>query len=238
MHQIVSVNLSNPKHDVPVLAQRLQLGRLARTIRPDVIVTQEARPRIGSPVGYRAMPVVVAGAHEDRIIVRKDRRVIAHGYIRLHPGREGLWPARSLPYVAIERGTQPDLWVVGMHLNSKIEHGGEFIATGERRAFTAHAVKATADFARFVHVQLGGRVLVIGDTNVHAYADKRERSPQLPTVRFGAAGLVELLPDRPSGTLGSRRVDRAWLTSGIRGSVRDLARRAPYDHQPIAVRVA
>lgn len=233
--ELVTVNLGNADHDVSALAQRMQMGRLARA-RPDVIVTQEARSGWVTPAGYRSLPVILPGAREDRIVVRKDRRVVAHGYVQMHPGREHQWPARHMPFAALDRGTRPPLYVVGVHLNSRIERGGEFVAEGERRQFTRHHIQAVADFARFVVARLDADCIVLGDFNVHAYADRRERDPQFPTVRLGAAGLIEALPERASGTLGSRRVDRVFASDGLRVSVRDLPKRAPYDHQPVAVR--
>lgn len=233
--ELVTVNLGNREHNVSALQQRMQLQRLAAA-RPDVIVTQEARSGWVTPTGYRALPVILPGAREDRIVVRKDRQIVAHGYVRMHPGREHLWPARSMPFAAIDRGTRRPLYVVGVHLNSKVETRGRFTADGERRAFTRHHVQAVADFARFVCARFHAECIVLGDFNVDAYADRRERDPLFPTVRLGLASLVEALPATVSGTLGSRRVDRVFASDGLRVSVRDLARRKPYDHQPVGVR--
>lgn len=236
---IVSVNLGNRAHDVTVLQQRLQMQRLAG-LRPDVIVTQEARSGWVTPTGYRTMPVVLPGAGQTRIVTRKAARLLGHGYVQMHPGLAHQWPARNMPYVVLDR---PDLathlCVIGVHLNSGIETAGRLSAVGERAWFALAHIEAVADFARWGHAQMGWVVAVVGDWNVHAYADRRERQRGFPSARMAAAGLVEVLPSRPSGTLGSRRVDRAFITQhhpfGV--SVRDLTRRAPYDHQPILLTI-
>jgi hypothetical protein len=234
---IITVNLGNKAHDVSALQQRLQMQRLG-ALAPDVIVTQEARSGWVTPTGYRSLPVIIPGAGQTRIIVRKSRTVLGHGYLRQHPGRAGAWPARSIPFAVIDRGDRlPDLWVVGMHLNSGIEAGGHFVATGERKVFTERYIEHAAAIGQWVERRMGGDAVVLGDTNVDAYADKRVREPEFPTRRFAAAGLREALPEQRSGTHGSRRIDRVFYTPGLRVSVRDLARRAPYDHQPVSVKV-
>lgn len=234
--ELVTVNLGNPAHNVTALQRRAQLSRLAR-MRPDVIATQEGRSTLGTPTGYRAYPASPPpGGHEDRILVRKTRKVLAHGWAMLvHEGQAHVWPARYVPYVVIDRGSKrPPLYVVDVHLESKIETRGRFTATGERRAVTTAHIDGVGAFVEFVH-GIGCQAVVLGDTNVDAYADNRVRASAFPARQWARAGLVEALPARPSGTLGSRRVDRAFATRGLRVSVRDLARRAPYDHQPVAV---
>lgn len=234
---IVTVNLGNKAHNVTALQQRLMMQRLARR-KPDVIVTQEARSGFVTPTGYRTMPVILPGAREDRIVVRKDRRVVGHGYLLMHPGREHQWPARSMPYVVIDRGDSArPLWVVGVHLNSAIEAGGALVATGERARFTRHHIETLADFAAFTRSRLQSDAVFVGDYNVDAYADRRMMQPEFPAYQFRRAGFVEALPDERSGTLGGRRVDRAFHSPTLGVSVTDLPRRAPYDHQPVALKV-
>jgi hypothetical protein len=234
---IVTVNLGNKAHNVTALQQRLQTQRLARR-RPDVIVTQESRSGWVTPTGYRLMPVILPGAREDLIAVRKDRRVIGHGYVRMHPGKRHQWPARSMPFVTIDRGdSAPPLWVVGAHVNSSIEAGGALVATGERRLYAVHHIETLADFGHWVDVRMQADCVVVGDFNVDAYADRRMREREFPTRRFAAAGLHEALPAQRSGTLGSRRVDRVFHTDRLSVSVLDLPRRKPYDHQPVSVKV-
>lgn len=235
--ELITVNLGNKAHNITALQQRLQMQRLARR-RPDVIVTQEARTGWVTPTGYRAMPIILPGAVEDRIVVRKDRRVIGHGYLQMHPGKLHHWPARNLPYVVIDRGdSAAPLWVIDVHLNSQIESGGRPIAIGERGRYTKHHIESVADMARWVDRRMDGECVVLGDLNVDAYADQRIKAPEFPAHKFGSAGLVEALPPARSGTLGARRVDRVFHTRGIGVSVADLPRRAPYDHQPVAVKV-
>lgn len=234
---IVSVNLGNRAHNVTALQQRLQMQRLAKA-RPDAIVTQEARSGWVTPTGYRAMPVVLPGAAQVRIVVRKDRRLLGHGYVQMHAGRSGAWPARHMPYAIVDRGdSAPPLWVVGVHMNSGIEAGGALVATGERRIFAVHHIETLADFGGFIDNRLQSDAVFVGDYNVDAYADRRVRAVEFPTRRFAAAGLREALPATRSGTHGSRRIDRVFHTTGLSVSVRDLARRDPYDHQPIALKV-
>lgn len=233
--ELVTVNLGNPAHNVTTLQRRAQMRRLARR-RSAVVVTQEARPGLFVPLGYRAMPALPPGAAEDRIIVRKGLRVLAHGYAaQIHDGIEHVWPARNIPFVALDDEPGP-LYVIGLHLESKIETRGVLTAMGDRKVVTLRHIDAVAEFAEWVHAR-GARAVVLGDTNVDAYADRRVRQAGFPTRRFAAAGLIEHLPPRASGTLGSRRVDRVFATEGMRVSVRDLARHAPYDHQPVAATI-
>lgn len=232
---IISANLGNRPHNVTRLQQRRRLTRLAQL--GDVLVTQEALT--GSlivPRGWRSLPQLGGGAEQVRIMVPRSRKVIGHGAIRMHPGDAGSWPARWLPFGIIELGDDP-LVVVDVHLNSGIEAGGRWAAVGPRHRLTAHHIDRLADFARYVRTQLGYSCLVIGDTNVDAYADRRERTPDFPAAKMAAAGLVEALPHKRSGTLGSRRVDRCFHTRDLRVSVTDLARVDPYDHQSIRARV-
>lgn len=234
---IITANLGNPAHNVTWVQQRAALARYARS-KPAVIVTQEANNRLIVPRGYRAMPEVGGGAEQVRIIVDKRRTVLGHGYVRMHPGQAGSWPARWLPFVVVERGgVRPPLWVVGVHLNSAIEAGGHFVAQGSRKVFTRHHIETLADFGRFVDRSMHEDVLILGDFNVDAYADRRVRERAFPSRQMEANGLVEALPATRSGTHGKRRIDRVFHTKGLRVSVRDMARRAPYDHQPVRVTV-
>ena len=234
---IVTVNLGNKAHNVSALQQRLQMQRLARR-KPDVIVTQEARSGWVTPTGYRSMPVILPGASQVRIVVRKDRRVIGHGYVQMHQGKAHQWPARHMPFAVIDRGdSQAPLWVIDVHLNSQIEAGGRFVAIGDRGRYTAHHIETLADFAHWVDVRMQAEAIALGDFNVDAYADKKMRDREFPTRQFDAVGMVEALPSVRSGTHGSRRIDRVFHTKGIGVSVTDLPRRAPYDHQPVSVKV-
>jgi endonuclease/exonuclease/phosphatase family metal-dependent hydrolase len=240
MLDIVSVNLGNRAHNVTTAQQRIALERIKRNdAGVDVIVTQEARSRFATPVGYRALPVVGGGATQVRIAVRKSLPVLGHGYLRAHPGKEGQWPARWLPMVTLDAPGIGPLTVVGMHVNSSIEAGGLPAATGPRMAYAFHNIETAADLARFARARLGHGVVMCGDLNVDAYGDQQHRHRKFPAAQFEAAGLDEALPVVRSGThAGSaRRIDRAFHTRDLDVTVRDLKRFAPYDHQPILIRV-
>jgi endonuclease/exonuclease/phosphatase family metal-dependent hydrolase len=239
MVDVVSINLGNKAHNVSVAQQRIALERIKRhDAGVDVIVTQEARSRLITPVGYRSLPVVGGGASQVRIIVRKSLPVIGHGYLRAHPGKAHQWPARWLPMVTIDTPGLGALTVIGLHINSSIEAAGKPVAIGPRMAYAFHNIDVAAELARFARAELGHRVIVCGDTNVDAYADRTVSHPKFPHARFRAAGLREAFPTVRSGTHGDgpRRIDRAFYSGGLDVSVRDLKRFAPYDHQPILIR--
>lgn len=236
---VISVNLGNRAHNVTVGQQRTRLAQLAKDA--DVIVTQEAlRSRLITPRGWRGMPIVGGGAEQVRIFVRKGTKLLGSGAWRMHRGVEGSWPARWLPFIAVEL-EDSQLFVMDIHLNSGIDAGGRWAPIGERARFTQHHIDSLARWASCVQA-MGHPALMLGDTNVDAYADQRHKDPRLLTAQWCDAGpkLREAMPAVKSGThAGSpRRIDRAFASRGLDVSVRDLARTTPYDHQPIHVRVS
>lgn len=239
--RITSVNLNNKAHNVTARQQSDRLDELADV--SDVIVTQEAVSGVRAPEGFRLMPQIGRGAQEDRILVREALSVTGHGYMRAHKGVSHQWPARWFPWVTIGNGDDlgdRDLTVVGFHLNSKIDHGGMWAVpqTDPRRYLTEAFLDGLIDFGRLVRNRLSDDVVFLGDTNVDAYADQREREPRMPAARFARFHFVEALPGKRSGTLGDRRVDRVFHSLGLNVTVTDRARRDPWDHQPITATAA
>lgn len=235
--RIITANMGNKAHNVTHVQQRAQLGRLAPLA--DVLVLQEARyPLIPLPRGFRATPHL-AGTRQVRLIVRKTLPIAAHGYLRIHPGLEHAWPVRELPYVTLTAG--PDgkrrpTTILGVHLNSAIEAGGKWAATGMRNVYTRQQLDSLVSMCQLFD-RLGHRTIAVGDYNVDAYADQRVRDRLMPYERFAGRaqgiGFHEALPAVRSGTHGSRRIDRAFHTTDLAVTVRDLARRDPFDHQPV-----
>lgn len=227
--RITSVNLNNRAHSVTAQQQTRRLAELADV--SDVIVTQEAVRGIVAPDGFRPLPQVGAGAHEDRILVREDLALglTGHGYMRAHRGRSHKWPARWFPWVTLgagETAQAPDLTIIGLHLNSGIDAGGMWAvpATDERREFAEAYIDAVIDLGRLVRNRLSDSVVILGDTNVDAYADQRHREARMPAARFGRYHFPEALPGKRSGTLGDRRVDRVFHSLDLTVTVTDRAK--------------
>lgn len=236
---ILSINLGNKAHDVTALQQRARLAALHRA-HPglDIIVTQEAlRSPWLVPLGWSGRPIVGGGAEQVRILVRKGTKLLGSGAIRMHEGREHQWPARWLPFVIVPHDGG-ELCVVDIHLNSGIDAGGKWAAIAARARFTQHHIDALADWADFMR-KLGIPCVMLGDTNVDAYADQRVKDPRMLTAQLGRVGMVEALPATKSGTHGDspRRIDRCFHSRGLSVSVRDLSRVRPYDHQPVLARI-
>lgn len=242
--RITSANLNNRAHDVSAQTMTRHLADLADGVT-DVFVVQEARPGIQPPHGFVAVPNLGAGSHEDRILVRQSRRITGHGYMRAHRGIAGKWPARWFPWVTLGEDDTigaRDLTVIGVHFNSGIDAGGHW-ATGAadpRRAFTEAYIDSVIDLGRMARNRLSDSVVIVGDTNVDAYADRKHREPSMPSARFERFHFVEALPGQRSGTLGDRRVDRAFHSLDLNASVIDRARldAGPGTHQAITVTVA
>lgn len=233
--RVVTANLNNKAHDATRREQAAELRRLVSLCHPDVIGAVEALPGLRAPRGYSVVRFTGPSLHEQVWIVRNTlvRLIEGSGAEKAHEGRRGLWPHKWTSWL------QLDGWgtLALVHFNAHIEVGGrprvEMIDTDKMR-FARRHIALAARFARR-RIRDGEAVAVLGDFNVCALADQRERHPWFPAAVLGKAGLADVNPPGKVGTLGSRRVDRIMVTPNLVpvGQVRRLARNPRLDHHAV-----
>lgn len=227
---VLSVNLSNPRHDVTRRQQRAALRTLVRRHHPAVIATQEARAGLRAPRGYRKVQGP-GGLSELAVFVKRRLQIAGHGAHRSVAGKAGHWPDRGLVWVQLGDG----LVVINVHPNSGIDAGGR-PRDGAAWDVTRGAHFPDIDAAVQLHSRTG-RAVVVGDWNIDGGADHVHRVPEFPASRLGRLGMAEAT--YPGGSLGGRAVDRAFYERAqLTAAAQLLDKTAPwFDHRPILIRV-
>lgn len=227
---IITVNLSNPQHNVTERQQRAALRSYIRAHHPAVIATQEAVSNLKAPRGY-VKYAGKGGVSELAIFVRNDIAVVGHGAHKSVSGVGGHWPDRGFTWVQLADG----LVVIDVHPNSGIEAAGR-PKDGLAWEVTKDRHFPDIDAAIALHARTG-RVVVLGDWNIDRAADTRRRSPLFPALRFSKQGLGELV--YAGHSLGGRSVDRIFVErTQLTGEAKLLAKQHPrFDHRPVWVRL-
>lgn len=227
---VVTVNLSNPRHDVTKRQQRAALTQIARQHAPAIIATQEAVAGLRAPRGY-VKHQGPGGLCELAVFVKAGIEVTGHGAHRSIKGDAGHWPDRGLVWVQLGDG----LVVINVHPNSGIDGGGKPRA-GAAWDATRGEHFPDIDAAVRLHSRTG-RVVLVGDWNIDRGADHRELVPDFPARRTHALGLTEI--EYRGHSLGDRAVDRIFIEGQqlAPAGAWVLPKGARFDHHPILTRV-
>lgn len=200
---------------------------------PHVIAVQEAGRGLRIP-GYRTIVTTAPDAFHEPILVRRDLDVWFASAEAADSGEPGPAAYRKWLSIAVVDGPFPSrVAILNGHVNSAIERHGKPnpAASPLRMAAAEFHIELYRDWAAFWGHELLP-VIALGDFNIDAEADRRERTPTFPAAMLGKIALTDSRKLLAARTLGVRNVDRILGSHQLEAAAGGvLPRRAPHNHR-------